>query len=90
MELFESTWKRARWFTHKNVRASVDIPAGIPHPGKGENSWDCGEDRTYGLTTKADTVEKAIAAVVESSLRDRRRYGGDNWTPSEKKKRRRS
>lgn len=80
VKLFESTWKRPRWFARRIVRADVKLEKGIPFPGKGENSYDCGENALHGLTTKADTIEEAIAATVESALRSRRRYGGSvNW-----------
>jgi len=74
LKMFESTWKRPLWFPKRLVRAKVEIPEGIPHPGKGTASWNCGEDATYGLTCKAKTPEEAIAAVVESVLGCRRRY----------------
>lgn len=77
LSLQDDSWKRPRWFRRVVRRAHIDIPQGIPHEGKGENSWDCGEDRTYGLTTQAETVEAAIAAVVQSVLRSRRRYNGN-------------
>jgi hypothetical protein len=80
LELAE--WKRPRWpFARRLRTADVDIPQGVPHPGKGENSWDCGEDATYGLSCPASTVEEAVAAVVETVLKSRRRYGGVNWRP---------
>lgn len=83
VELFESTWKRPRWFASRLVRADVKVEKGIPFPGKGENSYDCGIDGLHGLTTKADTIEEAIAATVESALRSRRRYGGSvDWQPA--------
>jgi len=83
VRLFESTWKRPRWRPQRLVRATVDIPVGIPHPGKGENSYDCDEDRCYSLTCPESTVEGAIARVVESVLRSRRKYGGSvNWQPA--------
>jgi hypothetical protein len=28
----------------------LDIPGGIPHEGKGENSWDCGMDGLFGCS----------------------------------------
>ena len=85
VKMFESTWQRARWpWPRRMVRAEVDVPGGVPFPGKGENSWDCGEDATYSMTCPAKTVEEAIAAMVESTLRDRRRHGGSvNWRPAE-------
>lgn len=83
VRLFESTWKRPRWFASRLVRADVKVERGIPFPGKGENSYDCGDGALHGLTTKADTIEEAIAATVESALRSRRRYGGSvDWQPS--------
>jgi hypothetical protein len=86
VEMFESTWKRPRWFAKRMVRATIHTPDGIPHPGKGENSWDCGENATYSLTCPAATVEEAIAAMVESVLRSRRRHGGSvNWEPGKER-----
>jgi hypothetical protein len=86
--LFESVWTRRRWprwpLTSRMVRAEVDVPEGVPHPGKGENSWDCGEDATYNLTCPATTVEGAVARMVENVMRDRRKYGGANWRPATK------
>lgn len=52
----------------------IKIPEGIPHEGKGENSWDCGMDGLFGIG--GSSVEDAVANAVRSSLRDRTRYGG--------------
>jgi len=83
VKIFESAWKRPRWFPQKMIRASVDIKDDqlIPFPGKGENSWDCGMDGLRGMTCPEKTVEAAIGAVVGSVLRSRRRYGGIGWRP---------
>lgn len=77
------SWKRARWFRRVIRRAHIDMESGeqIPVPGKGENAWDCGEDAIHGLTTPARDVAAAIAAVCESALRQRMRYGGASWLP---------
>ena len=75
-------WKRPRlpWTSYQNIRAHIDCKDGVPHPGKGESSWDCGDDATYSLTCEAKTVEEGIGKFVQSVLRDRRRYGGSvNW-----------
>ena len=81
-------WRRPRWpwwpSAVQVVRVQVKMQDPVPFPGKGENSWDCGEDALYGMTSNADTVPKAIAAVVESVLTSRRRHGGPNWRPAEK------
>ncbi len=83
VRIFESTWKRPRWFPQKMIRANVDIKdnKSIPFPGKGENSWDCGMDGLHGMTCSEKTVEDAIGAVVGSVLHSRRRHGGIGWNP---------
>lgn len=77
VRFFESTWKRPRWFARRLVRADIKPLKPIPFPGKGENSWDCGEDALHGLTCPATTIEEAVARTVASVLRSRRRNGGD-------------
>lgn len=75
--LEKMTFRRPRWFTETYYFAKIEVPQGIPHEGKGENSWDCGEDRTYGISCPAKTYEEAIGTLVESVLRDRRKYDGN-------------
>lgn len=75
VELRNDTWKRARSSAHVIRRAHITVPVGIPFPGKGESEWDCGEDACYGLTCPAATVEEAIAAMVRTVFRSRRKYG---------------
>lgn len=80
--LTEDTWKRPRWPRAIVVRrANIECPGGIPTPGKGENSWDCGEDATFGLTCQAESVEEAIDRLKASVMEDRERYGGKDWLP---------
>lgn len=75
----ECTWKRPRflWNSSKGIYADVKLKLGIPHEGKGESGYDCGEDAVMGLSRKVSTVEAAIAATVECALKDRRRYNGN-------------
>lgn len=82
VQLVESVWTRPRkpW-PLKIKRAKMDIERGIPTPGKGENSWDCGQDATFGLTCQAASVEEAMESLRDSVMRDRERYGGKNWKP---------
>ena len=83
IKLMEATWKRPRWpFPDKIVRASVEVEGGVPVPGKGENSWDCGEDAIYSSTMPAKTFDEALSGLYASVMRDRERYGGKNWLPS--------
>lgn len=84
VRMHSDTWAR-RWYWPKKriLRATVDIPGGIPYPGKGENSWDCGMDGTWGLTCPADSTEDAVRKVVESVTQSRTKYGGKGWLPKE-------
>lgn len=70
-------WRR-RWYWPTRRRDSVwlDIAGGIPHSGKGENDWDCGDDGLWGCG--GETIEEAIGNAVASVLRNRRRYGYDS------------
>ena len=55
----------------------LDPPNGyVPVPGKGENSWDCGGDGTFGQSGSARTVEQAIGDFVAGALRERQRHAG--------------
>lgn len=74
---FETTHWRARapFAKRRVLRCEIEVPEGIPVEGKCESGWDCGEDRTYAMTCPANSIEQGIAALVESALRDRRRFG---------------
>jgi hypothetical protein len=82
----QEKWKRPRlpWASVLLTRAHIECEKGVPIPGKGENSWDCDEDATYGLTCPANTVDEAIAAFAKNILRTRRRHGGEGWAPMKK------
>lgn len=67
------SWKRPRWFRHTRTSAWLDIPKGIPHAGKGENSYDCGDDGLFGIG--GDTIDAAILRAQQSVTKSRQRYG---------------
>ena len=70
------TWKRPRWFAKTRDSVWMTIHGnGIPHQGKGENFWDCGEDGLCGIG--GDSYEHAIARAVESVLESRKKYDGN-------------
>lgn len=69
-------WRRRFGITKRRECVDIKIPGGIPFRGKGENSWDCGDDGLWG--TGGDTVEDAIANCVRSVLQRRSRYGHDS------------
>jgi hypothetical protein len=81
ISILEEGWRRPRSpFEKKIKRCHADMWVPIPHMGKGENSWDCGEDGTYGLCCVAKDIPEAVAKIVESAVRDRKKYdGGHIW-----------
>lgn len=89
LEIQERTWRRPRWpfVWHRVIGADFDSKQDpVPHPGKGESSYDCGEDATYGLSCACPTgrVEDAIGAYVSTVMNSRRRHGGSvMWAPKE-------
>lgn len=70
-------WKRPRWFALRRTSIWIDIPKGIPHEGKGENSWDCGKDGLFGCGVNSEFYEDAIAHVVKTAMKSRRKYDGN-------------
>lgn len=70
------TWTWRFGFTKVRDEWSIDIDGGIPFSGKGENSWDCGDDGLYG--TGGDTLEEAIGNCVAYVLKRRHRHGHDS------------
>lgn len=83
IQMVLSEWKRPRWpFPLRIKRAHIELKKPIPIPGKGENSWDLDDDAIFSMTCAANSVEEAVAHLVQSALRDRRRYGGSlDWKP---------
>lgn len=71
------TWTWPRWFTRRREETDVEVlaPGGVPHRGKGENSWDCGDDGLCGYSVEGHNLAKAIARGVEIVLGYRKRYG---------------
>ena len=83
VKIEEATWKRPRWpWPLRHIRAEITPDVPIPSPGKGENSWDCGEDATHSMTCAATNEQEAVAALVKSVLDDRYRHGGKDWRPA--------
>lgn len=71
-----ATWTRPRW-PWAYWRKSVDITLETPpeFQGKGENSWDCGPDAIYGMSSEGHSFEDAVATYVKAVLRERARRG---------------
>lgn len=80
---YVATWTRKRWRKPKSInRVEMEVPEGIGTPGHGENSWDMDDDATFEFTTNADTVEEAIESLRVRILKERKKFGGEDWVPS--------
>ncbi len=74
---FKSTHKnRFRTIIHEGFDFKFD-PC-LPFSGKGENSWDCGDDGLCGWGPSG-TLEECIGKTVTSVLESRKRYGNASW-----------
>lgn len=79
-----TTWReRAPALTrHTFPAAEVRFLKEVPIPGKGENSWDQGEDaisETY--LPRVATVAEALAEAMGGVMKRRERHGGRYWSP---------
>ena len=81
---YEATWKlerrsrtRSRWPWEYSVRYSSNIEIEDPPrvSGKGENSWDCGDDAIYGFGSASLSPASAVGEYVKAVLENRERYG---------------
>jgi hypothetical protein len=81
IKLSEDSWKYKRWpywpLTKVISRAQVEVidEKGIPVPGKGENSWDCGDTATHSISGPANSVHEAMEMLRSSVNRTRSKYG---------------
>lgn len=88
---------RGRWLFRASIEArgwsedDPDVPKldrgwDVPgFAGKGENSWDCGDDCVYAMTVAAKpepyTIAEVVAEYVASVERSRARYGMPSGRP---------
>lgn len=72
----EVVCKRPRWWAWSWWRVDIDIPGGIPFQGKGENSWDCGDDGLFGCSNSGKSIPEAVGHTVGSALATRVKRGG--------------
>ena len=77
----EMLFKYPRWPSRKRTIIDFEIPEGIPHEGKGENSYDCGMDYTYGSSrTYKGSLRGAADELAISILKERQRHSSlDNY-----------
>lgn len=75
--------QKNRWRTKVLQVYELDLGSGIPIPGKGENSWDCGDDAICGVGYEPPmTLDQRITTLVADVLATRLRHGGPNWRPA--------
>ena len=75
--LFDTTWRYPRWFPHTVRRVTIEIPKGLPIPGKGESGHDLDDDAIFSQTAPARSIDEAEWNLRETVLRRRRKY---NWS----------
>lgn len=81
VRLSRDTWTRPRGLAPLVVeRAYVQVDDGIPLAGKGENSYDCGDDAIYSSRFPARSVAEARLHVAADVMADRmKRSGTVRW-----------
>jgi len=68
------TWKYQRWFPFSIVSTEIKCDEGIPFPGKGTCSYNCGEDALFSSSNNGENIEKAIGEFIGSVLNYRNKY----------------
>jgi hypothetical protein len=63
-EITEYTHSRSRWFTKRFKRVDITPDEGIPHPGKGTCSYNCGDTALESMSIPTDSVPHAISKIV--------------------------
>jgi hypothetical protein len=61
------TWKRFKK-PLTLVRVMVNIPEGIPHPGKGTSSWNLDDDALFGMGCAVESVETAVSEATQKVI----------------------
>ena len=76
VEVTRSTWaRRWGWFKKERVSYDVEVPDGIPFPGKGTASYNLGEDALYSTGYyDVSSVDEAIERFRADVMDYRERY----------------
>lgn len=87
VRVYRCRWNRRFWNGRWLWRAEVDVPGGVPLPGKGENAWDCDDDavfaQTVGAARRYIDVVNAAQQLALGVLADRAKRAGLDWIPSD-------
>lgn len=82
---YQCQWSRQWWSGPMYWRTEIEIPAGVPHPGRGDSAWNCDEDATFSVTSAVSTTWRPTRqAVLDLELEVLRRRGGVTWRPAKK------
>jgi hypothetical protein len=79
VKLFDCVWQRSRSpFKTRLFRGTIECSEGIPYPGKGTTSYNCGEDATQSIDcvvssgdirkASAEMIGKIVASVTERRM----------------------
>ncbi len=80
VKIYESSWKRPNWpFTKRMIRSTIEVPGGLPHAGKGESDYDCGDDAIHAQHGPAKTPKEAVESIIKSVMRNRKNYGNASF-----------
>ena len=77
MQFETCTWKRPLWFPTVKHYTNIELTDKAPtFPGKGENSWDCGDDSIWGMSVEGHSIPKAIGGYVQKVMEYRQKRSG--------------
>ena len=70
----ERVVSRGRFITHRWRSYECTPDRWVPHQGKWENPWDCGDDATFSMSCSWNSPEEVLKKFKEWCERDRRKY----------------
>lgn len=75
VEARESRRPRWPWAYRKSLGSWIEVPKPPQFAGKGENSWDCGDDGIYGMGSRETSPAAVVGDYIKAVLKNRERYG---------------
>lgn len=65
VKIIDHIRKRKRWpFENHILRGEISCEEGIPHPGKGTCGWNCGDDRTYSVSSPVSSLRRGVSEMM--------------------------
>ena len=68
------TRKRKKWYPKIDYYTEIRVEKGVPHPGKGTTSYNCGTDGLVSTAIKGENINGAIANFVKVAVERRLKY----------------